>query len=38
MNNDRQNVVDMDGQKVDDDHLLSMWIDKELDSEQKSSP
>ena len=36
MNNDRQNVVDMDGQQVDDDHLLSMWIDKELDSEQTS--
>ncbi len=36
MNNDRQNVVDMDGQQVDDDHLLSMWIDEELDSEQTS--
>ena len=31
---DRQNVVDMAGTRVDDDHLLSMYIDNELDAER----
>ena len=34
MNDDRQNVVDMAGTRVDDDHLLSMYIDNELDAER----
>jgi len=34
MRDDRKNVVDMDGSRVDDDHLLSMYIDNELDAEQ----
>ena len=34
MDDDRKNVVDMDGGRVDDDHLLSMYIDNELDAEQ----
>mgnify|MGYP001158094798 FL=1 len=34
MRDDRKNVVDMDGGRVDDDHLLSMYIDNELDAEQ----
>ena len=33
MTDDRQNVVDMAGTRVDDDHLLSMYIDSELDAE-----
>ena len=31
---DRQNVVDMAGTRVDDDHLLSMYVDNELDAER----
>ena len=31
MSDDRQNVVDMAGTRVDDDHLLSMYVDNELD-------
>jgi len=34
MRDDRENVVDMDGSRVDDDHLLSMYIDNELDAER----
>ena len=34
MTDDRQNVVDMAGTRVDDDHLLSMYIDNELDAER----
>lgn len=34
MRNDSKNVVDMDGMRVDDDHLLSMYIDGELDAER----
>ena len=34
MSDDRQNVVDMDGTRVDDDHLLSMYVDNELDAER----
>jgi anti-sigma factor RsiW len=34
MRDDRKNVVDMGGSRVDDDHLLSMYIDNELDAEQ----
>ena len=34
MSDDLQNVVDMAGTRVDDDHLLSMYIDKELDAER----
>ncbi len=34
MRDDRKNVVDMDGSRVDDDHLLSMYMDNELDAEQ----
>jgi len=34
MADDRKNVVDMDGSRVDDDHLLSMYIDNELDAER----
>ena len=34
MSDDRQNVVDMAGTRVDDDHLLSMYIDNELDAER----
>ena len=34
MSDDRQNVVDMAGTRVDDDHLLSMYVDNELDAEQ----
>ena len=37
MDDDRKNVVDMDGGRVDDDHLLSMYIDNELDAEQTIS-
>ena len=37
MDDDRRNVVDMDGGRVDDDHLLSMYIDNELDAEQTIS-
>ena len=33
MTDDRQNVVDMAGTRVDDDHLLSMYMDSELDAE-----
>ena len=32
MSDDRQNVVDMAGTRVDDDHLLSMYVDNELDA------
>lgn len=32
MSDDRRNVVDMDGSRVDDDHLLSMYLDGELDT------
>ena len=32
MSDDRKNVVDMDGSRVDDDHLLSMYLDGELDA------
>ena len=31
---DRDNVVDIAGNRVDDDHLLSMYIDGELDAER----
>ena len=34
MSDDRQNVIDMSGTRVDDDHLLSMYIDNELDAER----
>jgi anti-sigma factor RsiW len=34
MSDDRQNVVDMAGMRVDDDHLLSMYVDNELDAER----
>ncbi len=34
MSDDRQNVVDMAGTRVDDDHLLSMYVDNELDVER----
>jgi hypothetical protein len=34
MSDDRQNVVDMAGTRMDDDHLLSMYIDNELDAER----
>ena len=34
MSDDRQNVIDMAGTRVDDDHLLSMYIDNELDAER----
>ena len=34
MSDDRQNVVDMDRTRVDDDHLLSMYVDNELDAER----
>ena len=34
MSDDRQNVVDMAGTRVDDDHLLSMYVDNELDAER----
>ncbi len=34
MVDDRDNVVDMAGTRVDDDHLLSMYIDNELDGER----
>jgi len=34
MSDDRQNVVDMDGTRVDDDHLLSLYVDNELDAER----
>ena len=34
MSDDLQNVVDMAGTRVDDDHLLSMYIDTELDANQ----
>ena len=34
MKDDSKNVVDMDGMRVDDDHLLSMYIDGELDAER----
>ena len=34
MSDDRQNVVDMAGTRVDDDHLLSLYIDNELDAER----
>jgi hypothetical protein len=34
MRDDRKNVFDMGGSRVDDDHLLSMYIDNELDAEQ----
>ena len=34
MRDDRKNVVDMGGSRVDDDHLLSMYIDNELNAEQ----
>ena len=37
MSDDRQNVVDMAGMRVDDDHLLSMYIDNELDAERTIS-
>ena len=37
MSDDRQNVVDMAGTRVDDDHLLSMYIDNELDAERTIS-
>ena len=30
----RDNVVDMAGTRVDEDHLLSMYIDNELDAER----
>ena len=33
MTDESKNVVDMDGMRVDDDHLLSMYIDGELDAE-----
>lgn len=34
MRDESKNVVDMDGMRVDDDHLLSMYIDGELDAER----
>lgn len=34
MTDESRNVVDMDGMRVDDDHLLSMYIDGELDAER----
>ena len=34
MKDESKNVVDMDGMRVDDDHLLSMYIDGELDAER----
>ena len=34
MTDESKNVVDMDGMRVDDDHLLSMYIDGELDAER----
>ena len=34
MSDDRQNVVDMAGTRVDDNHLLSMYVDNELDAER----
>ncbi len=34
MSDDRHNVVDMAGTRVDDDHLLSMYVDNELDAER----
>ncbi len=34
MSDDRQNVVDMAVTRVDDDHLLSMYVDNELDAER----
>lgn len=34
MKDDSKNVVDMDGMRVDDDHLLSMYIDGELGAER----
>lgn len=37
MSDDHQNVVDMAGTRVDDDHLLSMYIDNELDAERTIS-
>jgi anti-sigma factor RsiW len=37
MKDDSKNVVDMDGMRVDDDHLLSMYIDGELDAERTIS-
>ena len=37
MKDDSKNVVDMDGIRVDDDHLLSMYIDGELDAERTIS-
>ncbi|MEL0137512.1 MAG: hypothetical protein VW806_08580, partial [Halieaceae bacterium] len=32
MSEDRKNVVDMAGARLDDDHILSMYIDNELDA------
>ena len=37
MKDDSKNVVDMDGIRVDDNHLLSMYIDGELDAERTIS-
>ena len=37
MSDDRQNVVDMAGTRVDDDHLLSMYLDNERDAERTIS-
>ena len=34
MSDDRQNVVDIAGTRVDDDHLLSMYMGNELDAER----
>ena len=34
MSDDRQNVVDIAGTRVDDNHLLSMYVDNELDAER----
>ena len=34
MTDESKNVVDMDGMRVDEDHLLSMYIDGELDAER----
>ena len=34
MKDESKNVVDMDRMRVDDDHLLSMYIDGELDAER----
>ena len=36
MRDDRKNVVDMDGTRVDEDYLLTMYIDGELDTVQTS--